>query len=567
MAQAMNALPTFSAPVSMAGSVLLLSFGRRDELAEMVGALGWNVVASRRSAGIGQRLKACGAQIAIVDARGATEQALKALDKLGDADHALLLIHDADQVGIIESALNKGVTQLLRAPFDVQELAAALRLAGRTLPQAKESELHPLLRDSLTGLALMAELRSWLGKEMVSGPVSLLLVNIARFDAINASFGRDIGDAALRALAHRIAPLVGEVGHKPHLTARMPGAEFAIAFAGNLAPERLQLLAEVILEAISRPFGTEGGIVRLGGRIAIVEGGPGLKGPAHLIRQAAGALGEIRDSDSGSIRTLLGVAGKADSATKSLHADLRTALAQNEIDVLFQPQVGVVSGVIEGVEALARWRHPVRGEIGAATLFAVAEQSNYLVELSAHIQKRALTLAANWPDSLSHLRLSINVTAADLARPRFARTLVGLIEETGFPQQRLTIEVTETGLMENLTAAAKTLSTFRAFGCRIAIDDFGTGYSSLAWLKSLPADYLKLDKGLADEVMGGDRDAVVLRAVVSMARSLGLTVIAEGVESEAQLALLAREGCALYQGFLYSPAVETEALLRLVHKT
>ena len=139
-----------------------------------------------------------------------------------------------------------------------------------------------------------------------------------------------------------------------------------------------------------------------------------------------------------------------------------------------------------------------------------------------------------------------------------------MIEESGFPRGRLTIEITESSLMQNLEATAKTLSQFRAVGCRVAIDDFGTGYSSLAWLKTLPADYLKLDQGLAGDIMGSERDAVVLRGVIGMARSLGLSVIAEGVETETQLALLAREGCTLYQGFFCSPPVDVVGLLGLL---
>jgi EAL domain-containing protein (putative c-di-GMP-specific phosphodiesterase class I) len=162
------------------------------------------------------------------------------------------------------------------------------------------------------------------------------------------------------------------------------------------------------------------------------------------------------------------------------------------------------------------------------------------------------------------LRLAINITAADLARPNFFRTFAAMIEESGFPKERLTIEVTETSIMHSLDLAASVLADLRAFGCRVAIDDFGTGYSSLAWLKSLPADYLKLDQGLSSEILGGERDTVVLRGVIGMARSLGLTVISEGVETEEQLMLLAREGCTLYQGFLCAPPLDVGALETLI---
>jgi EAL domain-containing protein (putative c-di-GMP-specific phosphodiesterase class I) len=156
------------------------------------------------------------------------------------------------------------------------------------------------------------------------------------------------------------------------------------------------------------------------------------------------------------------------------------------------------------------------------------------------------------------------VTAGDLDRPRFFKSLQTLVEESGFPRERLTLELTESSLMQDVPRTAKLLGHLRSYGIRVAIDDFGTGYSSLAWLKNLPADYLKLDQGLSSDIMGTDRDTVVLRGVISMARSLGLTVIAEGVETRGQLDLLAREGCALYQGYLFAPAVDVAGLADLV---
>jgi EAL domain-containing protein (putative c-di-GMP-specific phosphodiesterase class I) len=194
----------------------------------------------------------------------------------------------------------------------------------------------------------------------------------------------------------------------------------------------------------------------------------------------------------------------------------------------------------------------------------VAEQSDYLVELSAHIQRRALELAAAWPTSLSRLRLSVNVTARDIKHPGFAQRFLARVDSCGFARARLTVEVTETGLMEDLDASAKVLAKFRSAGCRVAIDDFGTGYSSLAYLKALPADYLKLDHGLSAEITGTERDSVVVRGAIDMAHSLGLSVIAEGVESEGQLGLLARAGCSHFQGFLRAGPLNGAALQKLV---
>jgi EAL domain-containing protein (putative c-di-GMP-specific phosphodiesterase class I) len=214
--------------------------------------------------------------------------------------------------------------------------------------------------------------------------------------------------------------------------------------------------------------------------------------------------------------------------------------------------------------ALARWRHPTFGELGATTLFAVAERSDYLTQLSDHVQRKAISLAASWPAVLERLRLSVNITAADIVRPGFASQFIELVRQSDFDPRRLTVEVTEGGLIEDLNAAAYLLARLREGGLRVAIDDFGTGYSSLAYLKALPLDYLKIDKRLCEDITGSPRDRIVVRSVIDMARSLGLSVIAEGVETQEQLDLLAQEGCNLYQGFLCSRPIEATALAALM---
>jgi EAL domain-containing protein (putative c-di-GMP-specific phosphodiesterase class I) len=247
-----------------------------------------------------------------------------------------------------------------------------------------------------------------------------------------------------------------------------------------------------------------------------------------------------------------------------LEIDLRRALDHDQIDILFQPQVDIGTGLIMGVEALARWRHPQLGELGAVPLFATAASSDFVVQLSAHIQQRALRLAAAWPEQMSKLRVSVNVTSADIAGPNFVEEFLGRVDEAGFPRDRLTIEVTESGLIADLAGAAEMLAQLRRAGLRVAIDDFGTGYSSLAYLKALPLDYLKIDKTLAEDITGSTRDRIVVRGVIDMARSLGLSVITEGVETKAQLSLLAREGCNYYQGYLCSPPVDSTTLAAML---
>jgi EAL domain-containing protein (putative c-di-GMP-specific phosphodiesterase class I) len=248
---------------------------------------------------------------------------------------------------------------------------------------------------------------------------------------------------------------------------------------------------------------------------------------------------------------------------RRLELDLRLALDEDRIEILWQPQVSVSTGRIVGVEALARWRHPLLGELGAEALFAAAERSDYLIELSNHVQRKAIGIAAGWTGALAELRIAVNVTAADIAEPGFAGRILALASESGL-RDRLTVEVTESGLMEDLAAAADLLAELRMGGLRVAIDDFGTGYSSLAYLKALPLDTIKIDRRLAQDIAGSPRDRIVVRSVIDMGRSLGLSVIAEGVETEEQLTLLAQAGCNIYQGFLCAPPVDVRTLEGLV---
>jgi EAL domain-containing protein (putative c-di-GMP-specific phosphodiesterase class I) len=248
---------------------------------------------------------------------------------------------------------------------------------------------------------------------------------------------------------------------------------------------------------------------------------------------------------------------------KRLEIDLPQALERGEIQTLFQPQVSIATGKIVGAEALARWRHPTFGQVGAEALFETAEGAGLLLPLSACIHATAFRDMAAWPEVLSDIRVAVNLTSEDLTNPAFARSFLALVDAAGLARDRITVEVTESGLVKNLNAAAMLLTELRSAGVRVAIDDFGTGYSSLAYLQALPLDYLKIDKKMSLDILGSSRDQVVVRGVIDMAKSLGLDVVAEGVESDDQLELLAAEGCTLSQGYLHSPPITSQAFARL----
>ena len=524
----------------------------RNALVTALSRSGWIVVGARGFDKPLDRVQETGAAGVIVDLRDDSVSALAAIRELAGQALVLAIVPGRD-IKWITAAIDAGATHYLTSPFPQAELAQAVRLiVGSAMSGRAASSVEGGV--VLEGTKATSEIE----RRLKAGRVSALLVAATRFESVNAAYGREVGDELLGAVAQRIAGAVREVD--PNATiARVSGAEFAV-----LVPQgKGEALASDICLRIDRPFMIGGQIVAIGCRIGVVESAVGEES-VGLLRRASLALAEARLSDVSSIRAI----GADDDGEAlfdaSLESDLRRALDRDEIEMLFQPQVEVSSGRMIGVEALARWRHPDHGDLGANTLFAVAGRSDYLLTLSQHIQHRALAIAAAWPEALSTLRLAINLTANDIAGAGFAGVFLAMVDDSGFPRARLTVEITESGLIDNLQSAADVFATLRAGGVRVAIDDFGTGYSSLAWLKALPLDYLKIDKGLAQDIVGTTRDRVVVRGVIDMARSLGLAVVAEGVETEEQLALLAAEGCNYWQGFLFAEAVSVDGLLGLV---
>ena len=247
-------------------------------------------------------------------------------------------------------------------------------------------------------------------------------------------------------------------------------------------------------------------------------------------------------------------------ATPRRDRQLETVIGQEAIGVLFQPQIEPATGQIVGAEALARWE----GAQSTQQLFARAEASGLSERLSRMMQRKALLKAARWEGPLKNLKVSINLLPQDLARPGYEDWLLEEIDAAGIAPQRVTVEITESALLADRDDVAERLSRLRAAGVKIAVDDFGTGYASLAYLTSLPLDILKIDRGLIEDIVGGSRDRIVVKAMIRLARDLDLKVVVEGVETIEQLALLSDWGCDLYQGFLAAGALTEEELSRFV---
>lgn len=239
---------------------------------------------------------------------------------------------------------------------------------------------------------------------------------------------------------------------------------------------------------------------------------------------------------------------------------LEQALADDLIDLAFQPQIDPCSGRVEGAEALARWD----GADSPEQLFARAAAVGLTERLSRHVQRKALGMMGGWRGPLKSLRMSLNLVPEDLAREGYDEWLVAELAAAKVDPRRLTLEITESSLVIDRAVVATRLSRLRELGIEIAVDDFGTGYANLAYVTSLPLDTLKIDRGLIAEIVGGSRDRIVVKALIGMARELGLKVVVEGIETAGQLGLIADWGCDLYQGFLSAGALDEVELRRFV---
>lgn len=426
--------------------------------------------------------------------------------------------------------------------------------------------------DILTGLANADFARDWTEQLLSSASAYdpaciLMLLSLTRFDGINAAYGRKVADGLLQAVARRLRRVVGADKPEARLLARMGGAEFALAMAGPVRLAEATVLARRLGTAFDQPFMVDGKVIHLACRVGIAVGDADTRSADMLLLNASAALSRAKEGEPNSFEVFADTStGDLFARTASLGDDLRAAIDRDGFDLLYQPQVDIATNRICGVEALIRWRHPDLGLLPTETLMAIAERAEVGPRLGRYIIAKALGEAARWPDTLSSLRMAVNVTADDMAANDFADRVLGAVEASGFAADRLTIEVTESGLVRDAAHAARALDALRARGIRIAIDDFGTGYSSLAYLSALPVDYLKVDKSLVTDLFGSARDRVVVRGVVDIARSLDLTVIAEGVETEAQRDAAGRAGCQLYQGYLCARPVNAVALVGLVQE-
>lgn len=429
------------------------------------------------------------------------------------------------------------------------------------MPHNPFSSLWPSdQRDRLTGLPGATQASGWLDRAGTDGFVHAMLVGLHRFRSVNLAYGQAGGDLALAEIARRIRDFVAEELGADALVARIGGGEFLVASTLITSRERWQWLAEALARTVGRALPMHGDVLNLAPRTALLRGQSGESGAA-MIDRLDQALASLQQQSGRRVMWADGTHRARGRSAARLEADLIGAMTRDEIGLVFQPQFAVAGGALAGVEALARWDHPQLGRIGAETLFAIAERGDHIAQLSRHIGRRALAIAAQWEPALP---LSLNVTAEDLGDETFASDFKAILHATGFSPAMLTLEVTEHALVADFARSAQALGELADLGVRIALDDFGTGYANFRTLKALPVDTLKLDASLACDIDHDPRDRAILKAIVAMARALGQKVVVEGIEREGQLAVLAEEGCDMFQGFLRAGPMPAESIAALV---
>jgi diguanylate cyclase (GGDEF)-like protein len=429
---------------------------------------------------------------------------------------------------------------------------------------------HLALHDPLTGLPNRALFRDRLQHALArsrrrEGTLAVLFLDVDNFKVVNDSLGHEAGDELLTALAPRLAEAV----RSGDTVARFGGDEFVL-LCEEVADEQEAIeIAQRVKECFARPLQIAGGEHYVTASIGVALPSAGHDGPESLLRDADAAMYQAKER--GRARYEVFDADMRASAVKRLQveAELRRALERDEMRLVYQPVIDVDSGRIVAVEALLRWHHPERGMVPPLDFIPVAEESGLIVPLGAWVLRQAMRKAVHWrrlcgPDE-TPVVVSVNLSARQVSEPDLVPTVARLLEETQVDPRQIALEITETVLVEDTTTAAKTLQELEQLGVRLVLDDFGTGYSSLGYVKRFPLAYLKIDRSFVAELGGDGRNEAIVSAISEMARALGARVVAEGVETEAQLDGIRKLGCELAQGYLFSrpvPPDEIDALIR-----
>jgi diguanylate cyclase (GGDEF)-like protein/PAS domain S-box-containing protein len=443
----------------------------------------------------------------------------------------------------------------------------AVLLALMDITERKRAEARLAFmaqHDGLTGLPNRNLLRQEMDEMLQhtrrsSDKMAVLMLGLDNFKAVNDTLGHGVGDKLLRSVAKRLRSTLRE----QDTLARLNSDEFAIIQSGLGRPEDAVLLARRLLEAIGEPYLLDGHSVVIGASIGIAMAPGDGEESEKLLKHADMALSRAKNDSRGTFSFFESGMDARAQGRRKIEIDLRDAIQGEVLRPYYQPLIDLSSGRITGFEALVRWPHPERGMVSPAEFIPVAEETGLINGLGGLMLRRACMDAALWPDDV---RVAVNLSPLQFRAGNLLSVVMEALKQSGLPAKRLEIEITETLLLEKSSQVLATLHALRALGVRISMDDFGTGYSSLSYLRSFPFDKIKIDQSFV-RGLGTNNDAqAIVRAIISLGVGLGVTITAEGVETEAELACLRSEGCHEGQGFLFSharPNAEIVAMLKV----
>ncbi len=470
-----------------------------------------------------------------------------------------------------------GAVDYIRKPFTAAELRARVGsvLERQRMMAALTQAAHV---DKLTGLSNRAALSERLTEAVARARLdggscfSLLFLDFDRFKLVNDTLGHDVGDQLLQGIAGRLRGNLrasDSVARQQSATtvARLGGDEFVVILNGVNDPATVSGIVDRLLDALKAPYRLGEHNVRSSASIGVVYSSDSYDSADAMLRDADIAMYEAKARGRSCQIVFSTSMRDAVRARHETENDLREALGTDQLYLVYQPIVSLEDSSIHGVEALARWRHPIRGNIPPDCFIPIAEETRLILPLSDWILKDACTTFMRWyrasPERAPRY-MSVNLSRVQMSDPRLVDRTMQVVADLGMRPDQLQLEVTESQIMQHRSIALGLLAEFRDHGVRLAMDDFGTGYSSLSCLQEFPLDVLKVDKSFVANAKRGRDFAALLHAVVVLADNLGLKVVAEGIEDEEQLVLLQALGCAYGQGYLMARPMPAEDLARLI---
>jgi diguanylate cyclase (GGDEF)-like protein/PAS domain S-box-containing protein len=437
--------------------------------------------------------------------------------------------------------------------------------------KALEAQLtHQALHDSLTGLANRALFNDRLRNAVARGRrgsdrIAVIVLDLDDFKLVNDTHGRDAGDAVLAQVGQRVLAGIRE----GDTAARVGGDEFAVLLE-DVTPADVASISTGILASFDQPVTVGSADFLIQASIGVAHGFYGGVETADVLSCAEIAMYAAKDGGKGLMKVFAPGMRMADNERVEATAELRRAIDEGQLEVHYQPIVDIPAGTLRGMEALVRWRHPIRGQVMPAEFIPLAETSGLIVPLGEFVLRQACLQAQAWQHDVGDaepLKMSVNLSAAQLDDDGLMEAVSRTLRDSGLPAAALTLEITESVLVRDVEATAGRLRELKELGVTLAIDDFGTGYSSLSYLRRFPVDIIKIDKSFVDGIGTPGPGLALATSIVRLARNLDLTTVAEGVEQQEQLDVLAAMGCDLAQGYLFARALDVQAATEYVRQS